>query len=73
MTQKKTTIYRVLSSPCEEDGDLPWDYNEDGFVSWVDEVFLEGYKGNLDAPFPSPDECLDILIGAGYEVEVIDA
>ena len=65
------TAYRIVSSPYEEDGDLPWDYQEDAFVSWVDEVFMEGYKKASDAPFPSPQECLDLLTTAGYHVETV--
>ena len=66
----KPTIYKVVSSPYEEDDNLPWEYEEDAFVNWVDEVFLEGYKKPDDAPFPGVEECLDVLHGAGYEVEV---
>jgi len=69
--RESKTIYRVVSSPWEEDDDLPWDYESDGFVGWVDEVFLEGYKG--DAPLPSVEEAVDIVETCGYEVEVIDA
>jgi len=65
------TTYRVASSPYEEDGDLPWDYQEDAFVSWVDEVFMEGYKKDENASFPSPQECVDLLTAAGYHVEVL--
>jgi hypothetical protein len=72
MTRKrKSYIYRVLTSPFEEDEPLPWDYEEDGFISWVDEVFLEGYKDD-DEPLPTVGECIDILEGSGYEVEVIE-
>jgi len=64
-------LYRVTGSPFSDDTDLPWEYYEDGFVSWVDEVFLEGYKHDGDVPFPSADECLELLEGAGYTVEVV--
>jgi len=71
MSESKT-IYRVVSSPWEEDTPFPWDYEEDGFVSWVDEVFLEGYK-HENAPMPDIDEAVEIVEGCGYEVEVVDA
>lgn len=64
-----TVIYRVTASPFEEEG-LPWEYDEDAFIAWVDEVFLEGYKQDEDTPLPSAEECLDLLIGSGYEVEL---
>jgi len=64
--------YRVTSSPFDEPTPLPWDYDEDAFVSWVNEVFLEGYKQEEGAPFPTVQECLDILEGAGYGVEKIE-
>ncbi len=70
--QDKKTLYRVTASPFSEDGDFPWDYEEDGFISWVDEVFFEGYKQRNDAPFPSASECLDKLRGLGYTVEVVE-
>ena len=69
---KPKTVYRVVSSPWEEDVPPPWDYEEDGFVNWVHEVFLEGYKDD-DAPVPSVEECIDILGGDGYVVEVVNA
>lgn len=62
-------MYRVIASPHKEDN-LPWEYEEGAFVSWVDEVFLEGYKGGENKPFPTPQESLDILRDAGYTVEV---
>jgi hypothetical protein len=65
------TIYRVTSSPFDEDTPPPWDYEADGFVSWVDEVFLEGHKDDT-APLPTPDKCIDILESAGYTVEIIN-
>ena len=64
-------LYRVTDSPCSDD-ETPFAYNEDGFVGWVDEVFLEGYKQSEGTSFPSVGECLDILEGAGYVVEVIE-
>jgi len=65
-------FYTITYSPCADD-ETPFAYEEGPFVAWVDEVFMEGYKKGEDAPFPSPDECLSILEGAGYEVEVTDA
>jgi hypothetical protein len=66
------TTYRVISSPFEEPEELPWEYEEDALISWVDEVFLEGYKNGLDSPFPSLHECLQLLEGSGYQVEALD-
>lgn len=65
-------LARVLSSPHSEDTDFPWEYEEDSFVHWVDEVFLEGYKQGDDAPFPSFEECIDIIKGNGYHVEITE-
>lgn len=62
-------MIRVLSSPFSEDTDLPWLYDEDNFIAWVDEVFCEGYKRNN--PELSLDDALGIVEGAGYTVEVI--
>lgn len=66
-------LYRITFSPDagDEDESLPWDYEEAALIGWVDEVFLEGYKKSEDAPFPSLDECLEILEGAGYEFELV--
>lgn len=78
-------LYRVTSpneAGCEPD-DSPADYEEDGLIRWVDEVFQEGYKHilgtnhcadcarNVEAPFLVLAECLGLLEGAGYTVEVI--
>lgn len=68
---KTTRIYRVLASPFEEDEDFPWEYEESAFCAWVDEVFLEGYKKHHNTPLPSPEECLDLLEGNGYDIEVV--
>jgi len=58
MMSESKTIYRVVSSPWEEDTPFPWDYEEEGLVRWVDEVFMEG---------------LDLLDANGYRVEEINA
>ncbi len=63
----KTYTYTITFSPCIDD-EVPFSYGEDGLVSWVDEVFLEGYKKPDGEPFPSLDECLDILQTSGYVV-----
>ena len=77
------TVYRVIESNYHDDTDLPWEYEEAAFVSWVDEVFLEGYKhikdsnhcshceNGEDAPFPTPQEAVDLLEAQGYTVEVV--
>ena len=71
MTKPKSkTLYRVTASPYPADEDLPWEYEEEAFIRWVDEVFDEGYKKPEDAPFPSVDKCLSLLEAAGYTVEV---
>ena len=64
-------IYRVIGTPQAEDpvASLPWEYTENSFIRWVDEVFLEGYKKGEDAPFPSPEEALNGVREAGYTVE----
>ena len=61
-------IYTITYSPCSDD-EVPFSYEAVDLVSWVDEVFLEGYKKTEDVPFPTLDECLNILEGNGYIVE----
>ena len=68
MTPKLYTIVAVPST-CEDE--VPYAYDENGFVRWVDEVFLEGYK-HENAPMPDIDEAVEIVEGYGYEVEVSD-
>ncbi len=63
---------KVLSSPHDCDDGLPWEYEEDGFIAWVDEVFFHGYKKPEDAPFPTFDECINEITTAGYDVEVTE-
>ena len=63
-------IYRV-TSPVEAD-ESPADYEEDGLVRWVDEVFMEGYKKGEGEPFPSLEECLELLVLQGYGVEEVE-
>lgn len=69
---EQITLFTVTYSPCPDDK-VPFSYEEDGLISWVDEVFLEGYKQDQSAPegapFPSLDECLDILLTNGYTVD----
>jgi hypothetical protein len=62
---------RVTHSPIEEETNPPWEYEEDWFVSWVDETFLENHKKEGDPPFPTLEEALNIVVTAGYGVEVI--
>jgi hypothetical protein len=66
-------LYTITAVPILCEDEVPYSYDEDGFVRWVDEVFMEGYKKPDDAPFPSVGECLDLLEGQGYTVEVSDA
>ena len=66
-------VYRISYSPHpSDDEDLPWEYQEDAFVTWVDEVFFEGYKKKKDAPFRSADECVSHLNDLGYCVEILE-
>jgi len=64
----KRVVYTVTRSPHPEDDPPPWSYGENAFCAWVHEVFLEGYK--RDVPMPSPGDAMEILINAGYEVEI---
>jgi hypothetical protein len=43
-------MVEVLTSPFNEDDDLPWEYQPDRFVDWVVEVLFEGYKRDVDRP-----------------------
>jgi len=65
-------VIRVAKSPYsedyEDDNPPPWDYAEEGFVRWVDEVFLEGFK-DIDPEIDlSVEEAIEILELEGYEV-----
>jgi len=73
-------LVRVLSSPFaedyppENDNPPPWDYEEDNFIGWVDDVFCEGYKRQSDDLEGRPqtlEEALEILISNGYDVILI--
>lgn len=66
-------LYTIVAVPALCEDEVPYSYAENGFVHWVDEVFMEGYKKPDDAPFPSAEECLKLLEGQGYTVEVSDA
>ena len=65
----------ITSSPFAEDyqnGNAPpWIYSETGFIVWVDEVFLQGFKHEADYPHPDLDEAIEHLTALGYGV-VID-
>lgn len=65
-------MIRVTKSPhqedYEDDNPPPWDYEEDGFVRWVDEVFLEGYKTD-DTIGLTVEEAVSTIEELGYEVE----
>jgi len=65
-------LIRVISSPWEADytdpdETPPWEYDEEGFIDWVDEVFCEAGRPDLEL-----DEALDIIQSNKYQVEVID-
>ena len=67
----KTVIVR--SSPWLEDQGEdapPWAYSPENFCLWVDEVFLEGYKGS--DPLPELGDAIATVIDCGYVVEVVD-
>jgi len=66
----------ITSSPYQEDyqnGNAPpWIYAEMGFINWVDEIFLEGYKqSDDDFPFPTLDEAIEHIIAMGYTAKVM--
>ena len=61
-------LITITHSPCEDDK-VPFSYDKDGFIGWIDEVFQEGYK-KPETPLPSLEDCLDILNGAGYHYRV---
>ena len=69
-SREAVKTYTIIEVPADCEDETPYSYEEVGFVRWVDEVFLEGYKKGNDAPFPTPNECLNILRAAGYVVEV---
>lgn len=59
---------RVTKSPWPQDGDLPWEYDEDGFIDWVWEVLCDlGKCGNPS----SLDEAVEIAELCRYEIEVL--
>jgi hypothetical protein len=64
-------LVRVTCSPYPHDDGLPWEYAPDAFVSWADEVFDAGWRKPADAPFPTLEEAIDLVVGMGYEVEVV--
>lgn len=68
-----TPTYRVTESPFaadyEDDNPPPWDYDEDGFISWVEEVFFEFYK--RAAVTLTAEEYIERLRLLGYKVEVL--
>jgi hypothetical protein len=61
-------IVRVTASPHDEDQNLPWEYSDDAFLGWYDEVFRESYKRDV-APTLSVLTAMDALETAGYNVE----
>ena len=64
------TLVRVTSCPNPEleAYPTPWLYTYDSFISWVDEVFLEGYKRNN--PMPTINEAINLVVANGYTVEI---
>ena len=59
-------IVKVMSSPHEEDTDLPWEYNESAFIGWYSEVFQESYK--RDVAQVDTDQAVQHLLELGYTV-----
>lgn len=62
-------IVTVVSSPFDEDASepLPWNYEGEDFIAWVDEVLLDG--GRV-APCPdSVDVAIEIAETVGYGIE----
>ena len=64
-------IIRVISSPwpCDynNDGnDPPWEYGEEAFIDWVDEVFCESERPDLTF-----GEACEIVECNKYEIEVL--
>jgi len=62
--------YTIVAVPDGCEDTVPSSYEEIGFVRWVDEVFMEGYKKPANTTMPSVEECLDLLESAGYTVVV---
>lgn len=60
----------VRKSPDPEEEGLPWEYSEDAFIDWVDEVFREGYK--KENPPMHLDKAVQVITGFGYEVELCE-
>ena len=58
----------VTASSHTEDEDLPWVYSEDAFVNWVDEVFRESYKRDVDSI--TTEQAVELVRSNGYTVEV---
>ena len=66
----------VTASPWAEDYDdvdnpLPWKFTENGFIDWVWEVFMEGYKKNI--VLSSLEDAADIVCGWGYSLKIEEA
>jgi cyclopropane fatty-acyl-phospholipid synthase-like methyltransferase len=64
--KRKVRRIRVTYSPWKCDDDLPWEYDPDAFLNWVDEVFFPGGEK------PSIEEAVEHLESQGYKVEVIE-
>jgi hypothetical protein len=63
-------LIRIVSSPFKEDEDLPWDYEPYDFCTWVWEIFLEGYKHDIERP--TVDAAVGHLRSMGFVIERID-
>lgn len=71
------TIVQVTASPFEadyeEDNEFPWTYDEDGFVSWVYEILMDGCSVSPEEMPEVPislDEAVEHAESMGYELVV---
>ncbi len=63
----------VEASPYQEDYEdmdraPPWSYDEDNFIAWVDEVFLEGYKSV--EPLMNLEDSIDLVRSFEYYISI---
>lgn len=64
-------LIKVTASPHAEDGQFPWEYEQDGFLNWYDEVFRESYKRDISAT-TDITQAIDAMRDMGYTVECLD-
>lgn len=61
----------VLASPWPADENLPWQYDQVGFLNWYDEVFREG--GKRENPPVGVMDAIEDLRSQGYKIEWDDS